>query len=62
MTKHLLDLHRVNELKNFAADNLLSWCFEVTYWDPRNWLVTYLGAAHRKGELSLQNKSNWVLG
>ena len=23
MTKHLLDLHRVDEPKNFAADNLL---------------------------------------
>ena len=40
MTKHLLDLHRVDELKNFVADNLLSWCFEVTYWDPRN--VSYV--------------------
>ena len=27
-----------------------------------DWIVTYLGAVHRKGELSLQNKSNWVLG
>ena len=27
-----------------------------------DWLVTYLGAMHQKGELSLQNKSNWVLG
>ena len=36
VTKHLLDLHRVDELKNFTADNLLSWCFEVAYWDPRN--------------------------
>ena len=25
MTKYLLDLHRVDELKNFAANNLLSW-------------------------------------
>ena len=24
MTKHLLDLHRVDELKNFVANNLLS--------------------------------------
>ena len=62
MTKHLLDLHCVDELKNFAADNLLSWCFEVAYWDSRNWLVTYLGVVHQKGELSLKNKSNWVLG
>ena len=28
MTKHLLDLHRVDELKNFATDNLLSWCLK----------------------------------
>ena len=28
MTKYLLDLHRVDELKNFAADNLLSWCLK----------------------------------
>ena len=25
VTKHLLNLHRVDELKNFAANNLLSW-------------------------------------
>ena len=28
VTKYLLDLHRVDELKNFAADNLLSWCLK----------------------------------
>ena len=28
MTKHLLDLHHVDELKNFAANNLLSWCLK----------------------------------
>ena len=28
MTKHLLDLHRVDELKNFVTDNLLSWCLK----------------------------------
>ena len=28
MTKHLLNLHRVDELKNFAANNLLSWCLK----------------------------------
>ena len=28
MTKHLLDLHRVDEMKNFAADNLLSLCLK----------------------------------
>ena len=28
MTKHLPNLHRVDELKNFAADNLLSLCLK----------------------------------
>ena len=27
-----------------------------------DWLVTYLGAVHQNEKLSLQNKSNWVLG
>ena len=62
MTKHLPDLHCVDKLKNFGANNLFRLVTEVTYWDLRNWLVTYLGAVHQKGELSLQNKSNWVLG
>ena len=29
MTKHLLDLHHVDELKNFATNNLLSWCLKL---------------------------------
>ena len=62
MTKHLPNLHRVDELKNFAANNLFRLVIEVTYWDLHNWLVTYLGTVHQKGELSLQNKFNWVLG
>ena len=28
MTKHFLDLHPVDELKKFAANNLLSWCLK----------------------------------
>ena len=28
MTKHLLNLYRVDELKNFVTDNLLSWCLK----------------------------------
>ena len=59
MTKHLLDLHRVDELKNFATDNLLSWCLK-SHTGSAQLLVMYLGAVHQKGELSLQNKSNWV--
>ena len=62
MTKHLHDLHRVDELKNFAANNLFKLVIEVAYWDLGNWLVTYLGAVHQKGELSLQDMSDWVLG
>ena len=58
MTKHLPYLHRVDE----TANNLFRLVIEVAYWDPRNWLVTYLGVVHQKGELSLQNKSDWVLG
>ena len=61
MTKHLPDLRRVDELKNFAANNLFRLVIEVVYWDPRNWLIMYLGAVHKKWELSLQNKSDWVL-
>ena len=62
MTKHLLDLHRVDEFKNFAANNLFRLVIEVAYWDTCNWLVMYLGVVHQKRELSLQNKSDWVLG
>ena len=50
MTKHLPDLHRVDELKNFAANNLFRLVIEVVYWDSRNWLVTYLGVVHQKGD------------
>ena len=55
MTKHLPDLHRLDELKNFAANNLLRLVIEIAYWDPCNWLITYLGAMHQKRKLSLQN-------
>ena len=58
MTKHLLDLHHVDELKNFAANNLLSWCYCSCVLGSAQLLVTYLGAVHQKEELSPQNKSN----
>ena len=48
MTKHLPNLHRVDELKNFVANNLFRLVIEVAYWDTHNWLVTYLGAVHQK--------------
>ena len=40
---------RVDELKNFAANNLFILVIEVAYWDPRNKLIKYLGAVHQKG-------------
>ena len=46
VTKHLPDLHHMDELKNFVANNLFRLVIEVAYWDLRNWLVTYLGAVH----------------
>ena len=49
MTKHLPDLHRMDELNNFAAKNLFRLVIEVAYWDLRNWLVTYLGPFIKKG-------------
>ena len=52
MTKHLLDLHRVDEMKNFVADNLLSLCLKSRT-GIRAIVVTFLGAMHPKRELSL---------
>ena len=54
MAKHLLDFHRVDELKNFAANNLFRLVIEVAYWDPRNWLVTYLGTASERGTVTTE--------
>ena len=51
MTKHLPNIHRLDKLKNFEANNLFKLVIKVAYWDLRNWLVTYLGAVHQKGEL-----------
>ena len=61
VTKYLLDLHHWNELKNFAANNLLSWSLKSRTGIAQ--LVSHvLGSRASKGKLSLQNKSNWVLG
>ena len=46
VTKHLPDLDRVDELKNFTANNLFRLLIKVVYWDPHNLLITYLGAMH----------------
>ena len=44
MTKHLHDLHRVDELKNFAANNLFRLVIEVMYWNPRKLVSHVLGS------------------
>ena len=44
MTKHLPDLHRMDELKNFAANNLFRLVIEVTYWDPHKLVTHVLGS------------------
>ena len=41
MIKHLPDLHCVDELKNFAANDLLRLVIEVAYWDPHK-LVSHV--------------------
>ena len=57
VTKEIRDLHRVDELKNFAVNILLK--LVVSH---------VLGSVHQLElcieieSLSLQNKSNWVLG
>ena len=40
VTKYFL-IFIIDEVMNFAANNLLLVGDYVTYWDPRNWLVTY---------------------
>ena len=64
MTKHLLDLHRVDELKNFVADNLLSWCFEVAYWNPYNYQSRTWEPCIRKGNCHYRTSQigYWVKG
>ena len=50
MTKHLPDLHCVDELKNFAANNLFRLVIEVAYWDSRKLVSHVLGSrASKKG-------------
>ena len=46
----------------YSADVASAFPWVVTGIHALDWLVTYLGVMHLKGELSVQNKSNWVLG
>ena len=62
MTKHLPDLHRVDELKNFVANNLFRLVFLKFRTGIRSIVSHVLGSRASERELSLQNKSDWVLG
>ena len=55
MTKHLPDLHSVDELKNFAANNLFRLVIEVAYWDPRKLVSHVLGSrASERGTVTTE--------
>ena len=55
MTKHLPDLHRVDELKNFAANNLFRLVIEVSYWDPCKLVSHVLGSrALERGTVTIE--------
>ena len=62
MTKYLPDLHRVDELKNFAANNLFRLVIKVAYWDPRKLVSHVLGSrALERGTVTIE-QVDWVLG
>ena len=55
MTKHFPNLHRVEELNNFAANNLFRLVIEVAYWDPRKLVSHVLGSrASRRGTVTTE--------
>ena len=55
MTRHLPDLHRVDELKNFATNNLFRLVIEVAYWDPHKLVSHILGSrASERGTLTTE--------
>ena len=56
MTKYLPDLHHVDELKNFAANNLFRLVIEVAYWDPRIRLVSHVlgNRASERGTITIE--------
>ena len=60
--KELCDLHRMDELKNFAANILLKLVVSHVLGSMHQLVNHVLGAVHKNERLSLQNKSNWVLG
>ena len=55
MAKHLPDLHHVDELKNFAVNNLFRLVIEVAYWDPRKLVSHVLGSrALERGTVTVE--------
>ena len=55
MTKHLPDLHRMDKLKNSAANNLFRLVIKVAYWDPRK-LVSHVleSRASERGTVTIE--------
>ena len=56
------DLYHVDELKNFVANNLFRLVFLKFRTGIRSIVSHVLGSRASERELSLQNKSDWVLG
>ena len=54
MTKHLLDLHRVDELKNFAANNLLSLCLKSRTGSAQLVSHVFGSCASKKGTATIE--------
>ena len=51
MTKHLLDLHHVDELKNFAANNLFKLVFQRRVLESVQLVSHVLGSRALKGKI-----------
>ena len=62
ITDHCHTPHNFLSMCPYISALYHSWCYWSHVLGSTQLLVTYLGAMHQKGELSLQNKSNWVLG
>ena len=48
MTKHFPNLHHMDELNNFAANNLFRLVIEVAHWDPCKLVSHVLGSCASK--------------
>ena len=61
MTKYLLDLHCVDGLKKFAANNLFRLVIEVAYWDPRKLVSHVFGSrASERGTVTTEQVQSGI--